>query len=173
MSGEALHEGGHLGPGDEVAGAVGRGRAAGGDVVVGHPADAGGMGVAVGHVGEATDDRERGGGGHEHCSGDDRSGDADPGVEDSGKAHWTVSLVWLDTRGSTQPITRLQIRGDSLRALWGDAETPARGEGRRSASCGGPTGGHRPLLRSEEHTSELQSLMRISYAVLCLKKKNT
>src|SRR3546814_6028328 len=44
--------------------------------------------------------------------------------------------------------------------------------------------GRRPLLaaqtnrsagqrRSEEHTSELQSLMRISYAVFCLKKKNT
>src|SRR3546814_6780826 len=29
------------------------------------------------------------------------------------------------------------------------------------------------MLRSEEHTSELQSLMRISYAVFCLKKKNT
>src|SRR3546814_7170708 len=29
-----------------------------------------------------------------------------------------------------------------------------------------------PWLRSEEHTSELQSLMRISYAVFCLKKKN-
>src|SRR3546814_4810299 len=28
-------------------------------------------------------------------------------------------------------------------------------------------------FRSEEHTSELQSLMRISYAVFCLKKKNT
>src|SRR3546814_3102098 len=28
-----------------------------------------------------------------------------------------------------------------------------------------------PLVRSEEHTSELQSLMRISYAVFCLKKK--
>src|SRR3546814_9904883 len=28
------------------------------------------------------------------------------------------------------------------------------------------------VLRSEEHTSELQSLMRISYAVFCLKKKN-
>src|SRR3546814_6677875 len=28
-----------------------------------------------------------------------------------------------------------------------------------------------PVNRSEEHTSELQSLMRISYAVLCLKKK--
>src|SRR3546814_5583712 len=32
---------------------------------------------------------------------------------------------------------------------------------------------HEPgLVRSEEHTSELQSLMRISYAVFCLKKKN-
>src|SRR3546814_9427681 len=30
----------------------------------------------------------------------------------------------------------------------------------------------RPGARSEEHTSELQSLMRISYAVFCLKKKN-
>src|SRR3546814_6969381 len=29
------------------------------------------------------------------------------------------------------------------------------------------------VLRSEEHTSELQSLMRISYAVFCLKKQNT
>src|SRR3546814_10543028 len=29
------------------------------------------------------------------------------------------------------------------------------------------------IQRSEEHTSELQSLMRISYAVFCLKKKNT
>src|SRR3546814_10851180 len=35
---------------------------------------------------------------------------------------------------------------------------------------------HKPpnsTLRSEEHTSELQSLMRISYAVFCLKKKKT
>src|SRR3546814_10496746 len=31
----------------------------------------------------------------------------------------------------------------------------------------------RGIGRSEEHTSELQSLMRISYAVFCLKKKNT
>src|SRR3546814_4988059 len=33
--------------------------------------------------------------------------------------------------------------------------------------------GGKMLKRSEEHTSELQSLMRISYAVLCLKKKTT
>src|SRR3546814_7815461 len=32
---------------------------------------------------------------------------------------------------------------------------------------------HHPQGRSEEHTSELQSLMRISYAVFCLKKKTT
>src|SRR3546814_2280972 len=38
----------------------------------------------------------------------------------------------------------------------------------------GPTArnGYGLLVRSEEHTSELQSLMRISYAVFCLKKKN-
>src|SRR3546814_8206841 len=37
-------------------------------------------------------------------------------------------------------------------------------------NCGGAI---RRWMRSEEHTSELQSLMRISYAVFCLKKKNT
>src|SRR3546814_7566455 len=36
-------------------------------------------------------------------------------------------------------------------------------------TCPGSTGVD--LARSEEHTSELQSLMRISYAVFCLKKK--
>src|SRR3546814_3672530 len=34
-----------------------------------------------------------------------------------------------------------------------------------------PFGGHGSWRRSEEHTSELQSLMRTSYAVFCLKKK--
>src|SRR3546814_2779989 len=62
---------------------------------------------------------------------------------------------------------------------------PANGHLRRSGSrkicvataakCGSkmspPLAG--PYFRSEEHTSELQSLMRTSYAVLCLKKKNT
>src|SRR3546814_5004383 len=37
----------------------------------------------------------------------------------------------------------------------------------------GPYEMHRMAGRSEEHTSELQSLMRISYAVFCLQKKNT
>src|SRR3546814_7608075 len=42
----------------------------------------------------------------------------------------------------------------------------------RLGSLGGAAGRHHGG-RSEEHTSELQSLMRSSYAVFCLKKKNT
>src|SRR3546814_7833556 len=37
--------------------------------------------------------------------------------------------------------------------------------------CDHPCGDRPCNIRSEEHTSELQSLMRISYAVFCLKKK--
>src|SRR3546814_1016530 len=51
----------------------------------------------------------------------------------------------------------------------GEGEEDAGGrisEGERLADAAGAAG------RSEEHTSELQSLMRISYAVFCLKKKN-
>src|SRR3546814_1118938 len=54
----------------------------------------------------------------------------------------------------------------------------ARANGSQAARLH-PAGGRRacprrsPPRRSEEHTSELQSLMRISYAVFCLKKKQT
>src|SRR3546814_7631957 len=41
----------------------------------------------------------------------------------------------------------------------------------RMVVCGDPKQVDLPEPRSEEHTSELQSLMRISYAVFCLKKK--
>src|SRR3546814_14014381 len=43
-----------------------------------------------------------------------------------------------------------------------------------ASGCDRATAGRSPRKRrSEEHTSELQSLMRISYAVFCLKKKTT
>src|SRR3546814_2214752 len=42
---------------------------------------------------------------------------------------------------------------------------------RRSCPAGAGAPDRDPEARSEEHTSELQSLMRISYAVFCLKKK--
>src|SRR3546814_10722955 len=52
-----------------------------------------------------------------------------------------------------------------------------RGQGKRIGRHGPMLGtkeerGKMKQARSEEHTSELQSLMRISYAVFCLKKKN-
>src|SRR3546814_9442721 len=45
---------------------------------------------------------------------------------------------------------------------------PKRGKHGKSNQCAKPELAN---VRSEEHTSELQSLMRISYAVFCLKKK--
>src|SRR3546814_1825418 len=63
--------------------------------------------------------------------------------------------------------------GSGLQATSVTAACPARADAaarRRSASSfQGRRSGRRD--RSEEHTSELQSLMRISYAVFCLKKK--
>src|SRR3546814_4780315 len=57
----------------------------------------------------------------------------------------------------------------------GSAASGDVGRGSRAAvprDCHGAVRGDHVLpVRSEEHTSELQSLMRISYAVFCLKKK--
>src|SRR3546814_2791917 len=58
---------------------------------------------------------------------------------------------------------RLFPLGDDIRFVPGHGPVSSFGEERR----------HNPFVRSEEHTSELQSLMRISYAVFCLKKKKT
>src|SRR3546814_4621922 len=69
-----------------------------------------------------------------------------------------------------------QQRGGAFEALAGDAPhfdaalLLVFGTG-DSASAGFSCGGE-GFARSEEHTSELQSLMRISYAVFCLKKTN-
>src|SRR3546814_2823477 len=57
-----------------------------------------------------------------------------------------------------------------------DDEAAGRGDGRRDARAiwqaeAGGSGRRSRRGRSEEHTSELQSLMRISYAVFCVKKK--
>src|SRR3546814_1853543 len=62
---------------------------------------------------------------------------------------------------SKQPKTPFcgRMEGSSAKAWRHGSRSLSRTSGARSA-------------RSEEHTSELQSLMRISYAVFCLKKKN-
>src|SRR3546814_4193490 len=62
-----------------------------------------------------------------------------------------------------QRVLRSQPRGQrGIRRARGGVLEP-----RRRAD----EGAYREVVRSEEHTSELQSLMRISYAVFCLKKK--
>src|SRR3546814_3956626 len=59
-----------------------------------------------------------------------------------------------------------------LRTYWAGAKVPARFFAWHArAYSRDRKGGKRIIGRSEEHTSELQSLMRISYAVFCLKKK--
>src|SRR3546814_8976782 len=78
-------------------------------------------------------------------------------------------------RGADGPPRKLE-----LQRLAVDEEDGAKQEGDQPADAQHPEGWRHRLRshqrdaqqhRSEEHTSELQSLMRISYAVFCLKKK--
>src|SRR3546814_10514200 len=77
------------------------------------------------------------------------------------------------------PYTTLFRSGRSDPAARGRREARGRDRGaalRRTTSCARSSVPRRPGCtrsrpRSEEHTSELQSLMSISYAVFCLKKK--
>src|SRR3546814_2565542 len=92
-------------------------------------------------------------------------------------------LLWF-LKGDTN-VRYLQENGVRIWDEWADANGdlgPVYGAQWRSWPT--PDGGHIDQIsnlvaqirrnpdRSEEHTSELQSLMRISYAVFCLKKKN-
>src|SRR3546814_7671595 len=80
------------------------------------------------------------------------------------------------------PYTTLFRSGDSACLMGADSETgsssgcPYTVQEEEKTRSGTPASSkHSSKLmveRSEEHTSELQSLMRISYAVFCLKKKN-
>src|SRR3546814_3692825 len=108
----------------------------------------------------------------------------------------TDTLFPLTTLFRSRPVVEQGQRGverglpahrrqDSVGALLGDDLRDDLGRDRLHISGVGEVGiGHDrrrvgvdeddaiALLRSEEHTSELQSLMRSSYAVFCLKKKN-
>src|SRR3546814_2942508 len=66
------------------------------------------------------------------------------------------------------PIPRKDVAPRIMHEVVPDMFQPGKRPAARYAETQPPQG-----RRSEEHTSELQSLMRISYAVFCLKKKNT
>src|SRR3546814_6934280 len=77
----------------------------------------------------------------------------------------------------TRPRARRgKLRGAEARRADADVDHGADGAYRRPDARRHIERGewiwHRGRKRSEEHTSELQSLMRISYGVFCLKKKN-
>src|SRR3546814_9237663 len=88
----------------------------------------------------------------------------------SRRRHTRCALV-TGVQTCALPIYRgLLADGDGDRA---DADPAPRA---RRAECGAAArtpAGHRGSRRSEEHTSELQSLMRISFAVFCLNTKPT
>src|SRR3546814_7115846 len=72
----------------------------------------------------------------------------------------------LDKRVVYEPVRLAQdFRNFDFLSPWEGADYILPGDEK--------AGGTGEAPRSEEHTSELQSLMRISYAVLCLKKKKT
>src|SRR3546814_9254596 len=81
-----------------------------------------------------------------------------------------------DTLVPYTTLFRSHVGGEPDRRLGGDAAGPfavREGNLREGAVLdrGVAEHGHGVCFRSEEHTSELQSLMRISYAVFCLNKK--
>src|SRR3546814_9125444 len=89
-----------------------------------------------------------------------------------GKVAQFVHGQWRGHRDRRCPLARAASRPRLWRGgrTWLLTAISSRGSPRRKSRTGvrGPSG-----ARSEEHTSELQSLMRISYAVFCLKKKKT
>src|SRR3546814_4452378 len=78
--------------------------------------------------------------------------------------------AWKDREPASPPPDRSLRPGTAKRG--GEPGPAQKQEAIRSAWAFSLKDKRRPG-RSEEHTSELQSLMRISYAVFCLKKKNT
>src|SRR3546814_9109508 len=77
----------------------------------------------------------------------------------------------LPKRPKRPQVSGISRRQKALRAVPG--RRPGNGKCRpKAAAASTPLMSAHCVMRSEEHTSELQSLMRISYAVFCLTKKN-
>src|SRR3546814_4870490 len=81
--------------------------------------------------------------------------------------HWLLGPALLSKTAIKVLLNMAMIGGDAL-LRGGDLHVGAEVTGEGTEIVIRAQGSR----RSEEHTSELQSLMRISYAVFCLKKKN-
>src|SRR3546814_3829771 len=113
----------------------------------------------------------------------DRTGYPGQGLEGEPDVLTYRDLVALDRNPDTRaPSRQLQIHltGNMERYMWAfdgvkmnavTAPIPFTLGERVRVTLVNDTMMTHPIHRSEEHTSELQSLMRISYAVFCLKKK--
>src|SRR3546814_1653355 len=78
---------------------------------------------------------------------------------------------YINTHGTSTPVGDLKEL-EAIRQVFG-GRNPVPAISSTKSLTGHSLGatGVQEAIRSEEHTSELQSLMRISYAVFCLKKK--
>src|SRR3546814_3419922 len=95
---------------------------------------------------------------------------------ESGSIFWltrsTSAKTGVAPAATTQLADAKKLRAGTITSSPGPTPSARSASSRASVplasdmACGMPQ-----KLRSEEHTSELQSLMRISYAVFCLKKK--
>src|SRR3546814_6234913 len=87
-----------------------------------------------------------------------------------------LDTLWGDTEGNVDGINGdddiLHGGGEDDVMYGGGGNDTLYGDAGNDTMYGG-AGDDVFYVRSEEHTSELQSLMRISYAVFCLKKKTT
>src|SRR3546814_20947299 len=104
-----------------------------------------------------------------HWAGDLGIQDIDLAEDDEERRH---ALNHVEMADHEKRVGQLHIHADvakeqACQAAMDEGEEKADGEQHRHAQMDVPA----PERRSEEHTSELQSLMRISYAVFCLKKK--
>src|SRR3546814_5954440 len=101
----------------------------------------------------------------------EREGGAGNGDKPAAVRVTITAAVMIETR-TPMPMARNHERPSRSCAMVAHS-VPAGPQQVQPPSSDVPARKGANTVRSEEHTSELQSLMRISYAVFCLKKKNT
>src|SRR3546814_8362910 len=101
-------------------------------------------------------------------------------ISDDDKRKLTASMFKDDKNWHVPYMVDQMLKADDLffdavsqirMPIWSSGRVVLTGDAAHATSFLSGRGSSCAMVRSEEHTSELQSLMRISYAVFCLKKK--